>query len=679
MLPLLLLAAAAVAADPEPSLYGRALDLRAPLDCASAPCAAVLPAAARFEPVEDRPYVAGLDAGGEVAGWVVRSTDVTDRRGYSGKPIVTLIGIDPQGAITGAVVLGHSEPILLVGIPESKLTSFVAQYVGRPATAALHVGGHDADSVDAISGATVTMLSENATILEAARALGADVGVVHDLARVPGHFVSAAPWTWRQLVRKGALGHLVVTAEQMDEPRADRPFLDLWFGVADAPQVGIPLLGESTWRWNVDRLQPGEHLVVMLNGGTASFKGSGFVRGGVFDRIRIEQGLRTLIFRDMDYTALDQPPVSDAPPLWEGALFVARGDALDPGEPYRLEFLGSVYETSRGAFQREFRTFEATHTVPESVYVLDGPRPMELVVWRQAWASGWKKALAVGLYLLAIGAVFAGRRFTTAAMHRLERLHTSVLVTSFFGLGLLLHVQPSVTQLLTLVGSARGKWDWGLFLSDPVLFVSWIFIAVVTLVWGRGVFCGWTCPYGAFNELTFKLGRLLRLPAYELPDRIHLRLRHLRYGVFAVLLAVFLLDAQRGEQLAEIEPFKSTFFVPVYTRHAGLIAWWLVLVGASLVMYRPFCRYVCPMGAALAVASSARVSGPYRREFCSKCKICTRGCEPRAIRPDGTIDPRECLSCMECEANWRDDEVCPPLVRERRDRERGAAEWRRIS
>ncbi len=38
----------------------------------------------------------------------------------------------------------------------------------------------------------------------------------------------------------------------------------------------------------------------------------------------------------------------------------------------------------------------------------------------------------------------------------------------------------------------------------------------------------------------------------------------------------------------------------------------------------------------------------------------------RAIRRDGTIDPRECLSCMECEANYRDEEVCPPLMGARR-------------
>src|SRR5690606_34018451 len=164
------------------------------------------------------------------------------------------------------------------------------------------------------------------------------------------------------------------------------------------------------------------------------------------------------------------------------------------------------------------------------------------------------------------------------------------------------------------------------------------------------------------SELLFRAGRILRLPKLELPEGVHRKARYLRYGVLALLVGTFLYSPELGERLAEIEPFKSTFFVAPWTRELSYFAWWLVLVGASLVTFRPFCRYLSPLGAALALPSSLRLSGPYRRNFCSSCTICTRGCEPRAIRPSGTIDPRECLSCMECEANYRDPAVCPPLI-----------------
>jgi NosR/NirI family nitrous oxide reductase transcriptional regulator len=103
--------------------------------CAGAPCRDVMPAAQSFSRRKGMPsYVeAYADDGGRqrLVGYVFLSTDVVDIPAYSGKPVVTLIGMDTHGIITGVRILKHSEPILLAGIPESVLTTFVRQYVGR--------------------------------------------------------------------------------------------------------------------------------------------------------------------------------------------------------------------------------------------------------------------------------------------------------------------------------------------------------------------------------------------------------------------------------------------------------------------------------------------------------------------------------------------------------------------
>jgi len=284
--------------------------------------------------------------------------------------------------------------------------------------------------------------------------------------------------------------------------------------------------------------------------------------------------------------------------------------------------------------------------------------------------------------------LFSFRRWTTGDQKRLRYLHLGFLIGSFFILGLVLRAQPSVTQIMTLVGGAVGEWRWELFLSEPLVFLFWIFIAIVSVIWGRGVFCGWLCPYGAMTELLFKVGEKLGLRHFELPDKIHERLRYFRYLILVVLLATYLYKPELGELMAEVEPFKSTFFVAPWTREIGFFAWWSLLILLSMVWWRPYCRYVCPLGAGLAIFGSPRVSGPYRRNFCSSCQICEKTCEPRAIRKDGTIDARECLSCMECEANFRDEEVCPPLIgidrlvrkpeSERSDRENNKLEQLRV-
>jgi NosR/NirI family transcriptional regulator, nitrous oxide reductase regulator len=633
------------------------------------PCQQVLPGAVRFDKVLDKPYAVGFDPDGKPVGWVVLSNLVVDINGYSGKPLATLIGLDPQAAITGGKVVHHSEPILLVGIPESELDAFVDSYEGMTIGTRVVLGGDagpDELSIDIVSGATVTVLAENRTILEAARAVAVDVGVLEPTPTTPGHFVEdEEPWTWAQMMKEEALGHLRVTHDQMDIAGGDEAFIDLYFGLAEAPHIGIPLMGQRTYDYMMGRIAEDERLLVVLGNGTSSFRGSGFVRGGLFDRIRLEQGLSVVMFRDLDYKRLGQPPVADAPHFGEVAVFITRDGGLDASRPFDFVFLGSAFDYE-GGFSRTFNTFKSGWRAPKRVYHLDGPDP-ESLVWRQAWSAASGMVVLVTIYLLLVTGVFVFRKKVTASLPRLKRIHVAALSISFFGLGLGLSYQPSVTQLLTLVASAMGEWRWGLFLSEPFLFVSWIWIAGVTIVWGRGVFCGWVCPYGAMNELAFKLGRVVKLPEFELPDAVHDKARWIRYGVFGVLVGAFLVSPELGERLAEVEPFKSTFFVRPWAREWFLFGWWLLLAGVAFVWYRPFCRYLCPLGAALALPSSFRLSGPYRRDFCATgCKICPRGCEPKAIRKDGSIDSRECLNCWECEANYNDDEVCPPLVQIRR-------------
>ncbi len=633
------------------------------LDCSRQPCAHILPGASRFEAVPDKPYLMGVNDSAETVGWVGMSSDLVDIKGYSGKPLHTLVGIDEAGKIIGSEIVHHTEPILLVGIPEWKLTDFVDAHVGLLASDKISTGRSSDGSrhIDGISGATVTVLSESQTIMSTARVMAEDVGAIRDASRVPGHFVSGQPLErWRQV--KKYLGHLVIKQEEVGEEASDRPYVSLWFGMIDSPQIGVPLLGETRWKWAIEKLAEDEHLFVVFNSGTNSFKGSGFVRGGVFDRFRLEQGLKTITFRDLDYQSIPTPQIPGTPMFSEGGLFVIRGAQVDPGQAYDLVYLASPYVTSRGAFERDFFTFRVTQRLSRKLYVLDGPDPDD-EVWRNAWELGWWRALIVASFYLFVGGLFVARKWTAKTMSRLTTVHRRTAIVSFFVLGLGLHVQPSITQVMTLSGHLISGTDWRLYLSEPSIYVSWIGVAAVLFLWGRGVFCGWICPYGSLAELTFLVGRKLSLREFEFSERAHFILRNLRYVILGLLIATFLYRPEVGELLAEVEPFKSTFLVPLWKRHWAAILWWLVLFSWSLFTYRPFCRYLCPLGAALAVPTSLRLMSPHRHDFCTKCKICTRVCHARAIRADGSIDARECLNCWECEATWQDDQVCPVMVK----------------
>jgi NosR/NirI family nitrous oxide reductase transcriptional regulator len=123
----------------------------------------------------------------KLIGYVILSTDITDTPAYSGKPVVTLIGMDIQGKFVGIKVLKHSEPILLLGIPESALLKFNQQYIGRSVADKIEVGpGRPAEGilgVDAISGATVTVIVQNQVMMAAGTAVAKQVGILAPTVR----------------------------------------------------------------------------------------------------------------------------------------------------------------------------------------------------------------------------------------------------------------------------------------------------------------------------------------------------------------------------------------------------------------------------------------------------------------------------------------------------------------
>src|SRR5690606_32779276 len=96
----------------------------------------------------------------------------------------------------------------------------------------------------------------------------------------------------------------------------------------------------SEYEYLTSRLQPGQHAILVAGNGTYSFKGSGYVRGGIFDRIEVIQDLQSFHFTDMDHTRLADVMADGAPMFREVALFTVPASAtFDPVEPWRLQLL----------------------------------------------------------------------------------------------------------------------------------------------------------------------------------------------------------------------------------------------------------------------------------------------------------------------------------------------------
>ncbi len=660
--------------------------------CALVPCADVFPGANRFSArMGQPPYVEAWgrsDTAAEILlGYVMLSTDITDTPAYSGKPVVTLIGMDVSGRYVGVKVLKHSEPILLLGIPEGALEAFNRQYVGKSVKDRIDVGPDRPDEqvlgVDAISGATVTVIAQNQVLQLSGKAVARQVGIIPPVRRNAARYqATGRRYTWQQLVDLGAIQTLRVLPEQVGLERSGEPFIELWFGDLNHPDVARSLLGERGFEQLKAHLKPAGHAIFILrSSGSASFKGSGFVRGGIFDRIQVKQGDDSFTFRDLDYLNLYDLAVPDAPAHDESGIFVLRTAAFSAAYPWRLAYLGNRVDRATG--QRSFTVFDASLWLADSLLV--GGRPAvaeQQPIWQPIWRRRAAELVAFSLLLLTVGIVYALReRLARRCTHKhkwpinIFKYSAWAMSISVVGFGWL--AQPSITQVLTWFNALLFHWQWSLFLSDPFIFLFWIFIIVTVFLFGRGLFCGWLCPFGSLSEVLYKFGSKIGLRRWQrtLPRQWHDRLKWLKYAIFFGLLAVSLFSTVLAERLAEIEPFKTTFLVGIMHRPWPYGLFVALLLSSSLFIERPYCKYLCPLGGALAIPSTFRWFGLRRKQDCNRCKACAAGCGSLAIDTDGRIDHRECLHCLDCLVLYTDVRGCPPLAAERKFRSRhGLAE-----
>ena len=144
--------------------------------------------------------------------------------------------------------------------------------------------------------------------------------------------------------------------------------------------------------------------------------------------------------------------------------------------------------------------------------------------------------------------------------------------------------------------------------------------------------------------------------------------------IFLVLFGFSLYDLALAERLAEVEPFKTAIILR-FLRDWPFVVFAVALVAAGLFIERFFCRYLCPLGAALAIPARLRIFNWLRRyrDCGNPCQRCNHECPVQAIEPTGEINPNECIQCLHCQMLYHHKQKCPHLIQKYGKRERRRA------
>jgi Na+-translocating ferredoxin:NAD+ oxidoreductase RnfG subunit/ferredoxin len=651
----------------------------------------VMPTADAFsekdgEPRVFRAYRADPSSGEQtLVGYVFLTSDAPPEEiGYSA-PIVVLVGIDLEGTITGARVLRYRESIRRVW----------GDFLQRPGVQEQYAGKHIADpfrvgrDVDGITRATITMSAMSRGIRNAARRVaaaylpadGAKSSAIPSAGDGSSVLERLDTVSWPELLTRGVVVTITISAENVAG-------FDLSFAYLGDEELGGLLVGADAYagaRAAAGGRVDDDHL--LLIGLDGSFL-------NLFDpqALTVRQAAQTVRFSRNDFVFLGEPRdgIIAGQVQFIGALLVDR--AVDVRQPFIIEYdmgppLG-LFSTEYAvpaevlALERQRNAPVVTATpepktkdedparppsavakpapveaqaepeaareeerpappvatpaaereaapVREDVFELAAPTIVEEDTALSRLFTGivWSKVAP----LLALFAVvlYAFLRKNTAA--RWLALAGTMFYLGFVDGGFLSmsHITAGITTGLSV------------YVSDLPLLLIVTFTVVTTLLWGR-VLCGFLCPFGALQDFLERV--VPRRLQHNIPQRIHDRAIYIKYAILG-LIVVLAVVASEVSIFQYFEPFGTVFFLS-----PSIVLWSIaiaILVASALVP-RFYCRYICPLGAALGLASLLAPFRIRRVDACNACKVCERSCPTGAIRgPD--IDFKECVRCDTCE------------------------------
>ncbi|MGB3244537.1 MAG: 4Fe-4S binding protein [Sulfitobacter sp.] len=629
-----------------------------------------------------------LNSGGAEAGFVFETEPMAPLPGFSGAPINLLVVLDLDGRFLDVKLISHNEPIFVSGLGEAPFHKFFEQYRGHTITESLVVGtpyggGSDGSALvylDGVTKATASVRIAHESVLAATLKVARDKmsGVSTGPPAYPD-LNHSEDLNWADLVSEGLVTHhrvsnaeidaeFAATLWEDDDPVAwahpDQTYLDLWVVDIGPPAIARAVLSPGSLKelQGFMEISTSDEPILVIETARHGLITDEFIRNTAPDLLSAEQGGFPISLRDADiYIELNED-VPEA--LRDGAALILRTDRRLGFDPTSNWILRIKALREHGVFQPDIgsATFDITHRTDARFF-----KRQEIAKPTPAWVDALRNRatdlIILSVFLICLVALLglclnrlAGHRYYTPI--RLSILAFVIVFVGWWGQGQLSIVTPlGVLRTITEGGS------FAFLLYDPFSLAIWGVSILGFVLWGRGLFCGWLCPFGAMQEFAHHIAVRLHIPQVDLSDAWDDRLKWIKYVVLFGLVAILFTAPARLDKAIEVEPFKTavtTYFV----REWYYVAYAAGLLLLSMVLFKGFCRYVCPLGAVMAIGGLIRTRKwiDRRAECGSPCQLCRVKCPYGSIKRTGEIQYSECFQCLDCVTIHDDPTQCVPLI-----------------
>jgi NosR/NirI family nitrous oxide reductase transcriptional regulator len=619
-------------------------------------------------------------------GYVFESIDLAPIPGFEGTPMNLLVAIDAGGKFLDVEVLRQHEPVFLGGLGPLPLNEFVKQYQGKSLKQEITVssaygntrssGGGNRVVLDGVTKATASVRIVNQSVLAAGLAVArVRLGFADPGSGAPPAVVKPLPFERMDLatlIQRGYVQRLSVSNAEIEKlfagsegagtdeeslKKPDEIFVEILVAHLNAPNIGRNLLGDANWEKFKAYLLDNRPAYWVATRGRYALVDEAFVPGTQPPRLALVQSELPIELRDANRDYARVPAAGD---LSAALILTAQAHAgLDPGRPMDFRFTVS---RARGMIMPVVTQKQISLPYKPAPELFDYP-PKPLPEWLQAWHGRLPDLIIISLALVLLSGVLLRPQSVSVKPRTLFLFRMGFLGFTLIYLGWYAQGQLSIVQITGAIKSLTAGAGLKSFLYDPVSLLLIAFALISLLVWGRGSFCGWLCPFGALQEFVALLARTLRIPRWRMPSRISRILSRSRYVILLLLVGTAAFAPSTAEKLVELEPFKTAITVG-FQREWPFLLWAVGMLLAGAVIYKFFCRFVCPLGAALTLAGRLRRWNWLPRiDACGQpCQRCRIACDYEAITPAGTIDYDECHQCLECVGIYHDIARCGPKL-----------------
>lgn len=596
---------------------------------------------------------------GKLAGYAFQTAEIFPVRGYGGKPINIMIGLTPEGAYTGFVVINHYEPIFVKGDGPKKLKKYMAQLINVSASNNLYIsgdnkkelqGGGKSTYIDGITSATVTTNAINKTITRSARAVARAkqlAGYASPSRSIP-RVVAFETLTLQQLVETGLIKHWPIYKQQVDTAKNDKkmgypsqpfsvenavPIAEIYLAYFSHPLIAKNILSESAYQTWINQYKKDEQYLLFLGKGK-------WKKNRLSLRLSLKQRNTEIIRKPFEFNKLEKS-IADRHGKWDevSLLRIPTVANFDPLDKIKLTFNASRQAKLVDIYQ-----------LPNEYFTTDNSQLTDdIALWKQLWEQRKDEIslLLLGLVLLLI--LFINQHFFVLNPDSFHKIRIGYLLFTITFIGYYAQGQLSIVNILTFQHLMMDGASLTTFLLDPMISILWCFVLVSLVFFGRGLFCGWLCPFGALQELVSIIATKLKVKKWKVSKKWHKHLQKLKYFLLMIILVGSFFSLTLGEILAEIEPFKTSITL-YFIREWEYVFYAATLLLLAMKVHKFYCRYLCPLGAFLAFLGAFPIFNwlTRRAECGTPCQKCRTNCEIDAISKQGDIDMKECIQCLEC-------------------------------